>query len=103
MAEEIEHKAVAFDVFRAVGGTERQRRFAFWFAAFFLLKDVYRNMTLILKSQNAWSFRMRLRVLSLLFGRQGICRRIRSDIAVFRRPDFHPWQVNNRELVKLAE
>ncbi len=54
--EETEHKAVAFDVFVAVGGTVRERRQALMMNTYFFFKDTFRNLCIMLKHDGKlWS------------------------------------------------
>ncbi len=56
--EETEHKAVAFDVFLAVGGTVAERRQALLMNTFFFFKDTFRNLCIQLQQQGKlWSAR----------------------------------------------
>ena len=48
-AEELEHKSVAFDVFRAVEGSERMRKRALRRATFFLMVDILGGVVHMLK------------------------------------------------------
>ena len=54
--EETEHKAVAFDVFLAVGGTVSERRQALLMNTFFFFKDTMRNLCIMLQKEGKlWS------------------------------------------------
>ncbi|WP_436792874.1 metal-dependent hydrolase [Actinospongicola halichondriae] len=91
--EECEHKAVAFDVYKAVGGDEETRRKAMKLATYALafitgyhtivgaLKDrrSYRNFNLV---RSLWRNRN-----NPLFGK-----RLRERLADYDRADFHPLQ-----------
>ena len=91
--EECEHKAVAFDVYKAVGGDEETRRKAMRMATLALafiagyhtvigvLTDPrsYRNANLV---RSLWRNRN-----NPLFGK-----RLRNRLADYQRHDFHPLQ-----------
>jgi predicted metal-dependent hydrolase len=99
--EETEHKAVAFDVFTAIGGTVSQRRLALLLNSFFFMKDTMRNLCIMLKHDGKlWSLREWARGFRFLFIRPGILRRIAGDWLRFFRRDFHPWQIDNRDLIR---
>ena len=51
--EETEHKAVAFDVYEAVGGHLKMRRRALLLATYFILKDTFRGIFIMLKQDGA--------------------------------------------------
>ncbi|MGH8456665.1 MAG: metal-dependent hydrolase [Stenotrophobium sp.] len=103
--EETEHKAVAFDVWRAV--TRRSPR-----------EYVARTSGLILATAILWSitFPFHLRILRAqgrltdlhgwrqfwrgYFGEIGLLRKLVLPWADYFRPDFHPWDHDNRHLLK---
>lgn len=98
--EETEHKAVAFDVFVAVGGTVRERRQALIMNTFFFFKDTFRNLCVMLQHDGKlWSLREWLVGFKYLFVRPGILRRVFFAYLRFYRKDFHPWQHDNRGLI----
>lgn len=98
--EETEHKAVAFDVFIAVGGTVRERRQALLMNTFFFFKDTFRNLCIMLKYDGKlWSLREWLHGFKFLFIKPGIIRRVFRPYLRFYKKDFHPWQHDNRDLI----
>jgi predicted metal-dependent hydrolase len=102
--EETEHKAVAFDVYMAVCGSTKIRRRAMLMSTFFFYKDTFRNMCIMLKHDGKlWNFREWASGLNFLFGKPGILRRIFPAYLSFFKKDFHPWQDDNRYLVKAWE
>ncbi|MEZ4287958.1 MAG: metal-dependent hydrolase [Polyangiales bacterium] len=99
--EEIEHKAVAFDVYAETVGDKAR------------LNKVFRIIT--------WEFGLRMLAYTVaglywqrhiprpkeiadtirfLFGKDGIVTSIRGDYSDFYRSDFHPWQKDNRALLE---
>ena len=98
--EETEHKAVAFDVFLAVGGTVRERRQALVMNTFFFFKDTMRNLCIMLQaSGKLWSIREWATGFKFLFIKPGVLRRVFFAWLAFFRADFHPWQQDNRQLI----
>lgn len=98
--EETEHKAVAFDVFIAVGGTLSERRHALLLNTFFFFKDTLRNVCIMLqKDGKLWSVREWASGFKFLFIKPGMLRRVFPAWLRFLRKDFHPWQVDNRDLI----
>ena len=98
--EETEHKAVAFDVFLAVGGTTAERRQALLMNTFFFFKDTLRNLAIMLHHEGKlWSLREWARGFTYLFIKPGILRRVAGPWFQFFRKDFHPWQHDNRDLI----
>lgn len=98
--EETEHKAVAFDVHQAVGGTIKERRRALLFVTYFIFKDVFQISFKMLKNDGKHRDpRTWLDALSFLFLRPGILRRSFFPWLRFHRSDFHPWEKDNRDLI----
>jgi predicted metal-dependent hydrolase len=98
--EESEHKAVAFDVYKAVGGSERMRTFTMdlicvgfvvgttlqVIGSLLLDRDTYRHPVRLLRSAR--------RFLRSPFVRRSVWRRLRD----YDRHDFHPDDHDNRAL-----
>lgn len=102
--EETEHKAVAFDVFLAVGGTVRERRVALLMNTLFFFKDTMRNVCIMLQHEGKlWSPREWARGFIFLFLSPGILRRVFIPWLRFFRSRFHPWQQDNRDLIESWE
>ncbi len=108
--EETEHKAVAFDVWKAVhAGSPREYRYrvlgqvAATVTLFGVLAWAYPKM-LRAKRQRRDHLRGGLQLANFLFGRPGIFRRVLPDYLDYFRQDFHPWDHDNREfLVEMGE
>lgn len=92
-SEETEHRSVAFDLYRALGGNERWRLRLFYIVSFRFLTDLMlqtlgnlrRDGTLWRPSTWASGWRH-------LFGPDGVARELRRPWARYRRADFHPGQ-----------
>lgn len=98
--EETEHKAVAFDVFLAVGGTVSERRRALLLNTFFFFKDTIRNLCIQLQYEGKlWSIREWYTGLKYLLIKPGVLRRVFGAWLKFFRQDFHPWLQDNRALI----
>lgn len=99
-AEEMEHKSVAFDVYRAVGGTEKMRKRTMRAATFFLFLDVMMGLTHMLRRDGRlWNARLWWQGARFLFARGGILRRVWPAYKEYYRDGFHPWQRDTRELL----
>jgi len=99
-AEEMEHKAVAFDVYRAVGGTEKLRRQALRQATFFLALDIGLGLLHMLRrDKNLWNLRVWREGWKFLFFKGGILRRVWPAYKEYYREGFHPWDRDTRPLL----
>jgi len=100
-AEEMEHKAVAFDVYRAVGGTEKMRKRAMRQATFFLMLDVLIGLVHMLrKDKKLWNVSLWSQGWKFLFFRDGILRRVWGAYKEYYRDGFHPWDRDTRALLQ---
>ena len=100
-AEEMEHKAVAFDVYRAVGGTERMRKNAMRQATFFLSLDILMGLVHMLRrDKKLWNLRLWREGWKFLFFKGGILRRIWPAYKEYYREGFHPWDRDTRPLLQ---
>ncbi|PWR21952.1 metal-dependent hydrolase [Zavarzinia compransoris] len=89
--EELEHKAVAYDVFEAVGGTWGERAAAGALVVGVLLPGVLASWGVLLaKEGQAGDLRGNLRGLGHLFGRQGFLTGVIRRMPDFFGRRFHP-------------
>lgn len=100
-AEEMEHKSVAFDVYRAVGGSEKLRKRALRQATFFLFLDVIGGLIHMLRrDRQLWKPRVWLDGWRFLFAPGGVLRRVWPAYKEYYREGFHPWQRNTHSLLE---
>ena len=99
--EETEHKGVAFDVYMTVCGDTRTRRQAMLLNTWFFFKDTFRILRYMLrKDGKLWRIREWVDGLRFLFVKPGFLRAIFRPYLRFYRRDFHPWQHDNRQLIR---
>lgn len=90
-AEETEHKAVAFDLYRALGGSERQRVLTYLYVLFMFaleshaqtINNLWHDGTLF-KPRTLWGFA------TMFFGRDGVVWRSTGPMLKYLAPSFHP-------------
>jgi uncharacterized protein len=99
--EEIEHKAVAFDVFRATVDDEwiRRSQMAMNTVTFFVTTS-FHLIGLMRAGGQLGNVKAWLGGIDFLWGRPGIFRRLIPAYLEYYRRDFHPWQHDNRALVE---
>ena len=99
-AEEMEHKSVAFDVYRAVGGSESLRIAVMKRASFFIGLELMRALLYILrKDGQLLNVKLWRSGIVGLFGKQGAFSGGLSPYKDFYVQGFHPWQQDTRQLL----
>lgn len=99
--EESEHKAVAFDVYKAVGGSERMRTFTMNFMTVGFLTGMSVQILISLLGDRETYQRGRLRQSWRGFRRSPLfTREVWEQLRDYNRPDFHP---DDRETAALIE
>jgi predicted metal-dependent hydrolase len=99
--EEIEHKAVAFDVFEAVSGDrELLHRVGALTTAFFLFQQVRRTAMTLKALDHRPSAREWVDTAKFLFGRKGVITSVAKPYREFFRDTFHPWDHDNKQLIE---
>ncbi|HEY1224342.1 MAG TPA: metal-dependent hydrolase [Brevundimonas sp.] len=107
--EEIEHKAVAYDVLmHALRDLTPAKRWAFRRRAMFMTtllftRTVRRTARMLLKQDGITGLNARWKLFQWLWLKPGLYRLIARDYLAFYRPGFHPWQEDDRELIADAE
>ena len=107
--EEIEHKAVAYDVFmHAIRDLSPMKRWAFRRRAMFMTtllftRTVRRTARMLLKQDGITGLNARWKLFQWLWLKPGLYRLIARDYLAFYRPGFHPWQSDERSLIAEAE
>ncbi|MFZ5756869.1 MAG: metal-dependent hydrolase [Pseudomonadota bacterium] len=99
--EETEHKAVAFDVFKATVNNEWIRRSQMALNTVeFLFFSTLHTVQLLRASGNAGKLQTWRSAFDFYWGKTGIFRKLGPAYRAYYRRDFHPWQHDNRERVE---
>jgi predicted metal-dependent hydrolase len=100
-AEESEHKAVAIDTYRAVGGGYWRRVALFLVISFeFMMYAIVQSTLMLKKDGQLFKLKTWRSALSFWFGRDGVWWHTQPHWFAFFKPSFHPWEHDNRELVR---
>ncbi len=99
--EEIEHKAVAFDVYKTAVNSEYKRKATFFSAISIVVLNTFLNMChMFRKEGKLFDLKLWLSGAGFLFNRKdGILRIITPKLLEYLKRDFHPWDENNSHLV----
>jgi predicted metal-dependent hydrolase len=99
-AEEVEHKATCFDLYRRLGGRERTRVKALRRAWFLIFAITFHNLFSMLRADGRLlDLRDHARGIWYLFGPRGLITRMLPSLFAYGRVDFHPWQLNDADAV----
>lgn len=91
--EEIEHKAVCFDVYQAMGGHWPERTFYMVLTTLGFLAGIVYHMHVFQKVEGrSWRMKPWQRTLRWLLHRPGADHRSLRLYLNYFRPDFHPWE-----------
>lgn len=97
--EELEHKAVAYDVYETIGNSRRERLLAAPYVAVALAPVVLASWGwMLVKEGKATNLGDIGHGLNLLFGRKGFVTRILPKMPLFHRKNFHPAKHDTRAL-----
>lgn len=98
--EETEHKAVAFDVYRAVGGGYARRVAVMLLTtAVFAGTTAYTHARLMAAEPQPPTLRELVRGLDYMWGRPGLMRKLIPAYLEYLKPSFHPDDRDTRALV----
>lgn len=100
--EETEHKSVAYDVFLAIGGDRKLLRQVMRIVRLRFPFNVFRSIVQMrrMEGKPVLSLSFWREGYMFLIGRNGVIREVAKDFRLFFRDDFHPWMIDNRELLR---
>ncbi len=98
--EEIEHKAVIFDLYQSIGGGYFARIFGMWLVTGMLGGLLIRNFFhLIIRDKCHLKLAFWVKCFSLCWGKPGFVRKLILPYLRYYLPFFHPWHQDNHELI----
>ncbi len=102
--EESEHKAVAFDVYKAIGGSEFTRVTEMMIVSvLFPLFSAVHLVQLMKEDGQLGNMKSWLGAVNYMWGRPGVFRKLLPSYFKFYSPRFHPWNHDARGLVEKAK
>jgi len=101
--EESEHKAVAFDVYRTIGGSEWVRISEMMVVSIlFPLVSTIHVAQLLAAEGQLTNMRAIGSTLKYMFAKPGVVRKLLPHYLSYYRPDFHPWDHDATSLLEKA-
>ena len=98
--EEIEHKAVVYDVYHAIGGGYFKRILGMWLVTQMLGGILAANFFhLISKDKLLFKGSFWKMLVSVCWGKPGFLRKLLGPYFRYFLPGFHPWQQNNLSML----
>ncbi|OUS28415.1 hypothetical protein A9Q99_12910 [Gammaproteobacteria bacterium 45_16_T64] len=98
--EEVEHKAVCFDLYTASKGGYKLRMLGLVFSSINLMKHVSKRHIYLLKQDGQWTLSNRLKAMNLIWGPKGIAIQLLPYILMYTKPNFHPWETDERAMLR---
>lgn len=98
--EEVEHKSVCFDLYSHSKGGYRLRVFGLLLAITNLMKIVSKRHIYLLEQDGQWTLKNRIKAINLIWGPKGIAIQLMPYILMYLKPNFHPWETDEREILQ---
>jgi predicted metal-dependent hydrolase len=94
--EEVEHKAVCYDLYQALSGSYPRRALTFLFISFYVWLNIYLRNRYLLSADGLWGGRRSRDARSFYWGNRGVLRLLLPRMRQYLRRSFHPWQSDER-------
>lgn len=98
--EEIEHKAVCFDLFTAVSGAYWLRALGLLMSAVDIMRQTRKRHIYLLKRDGLWNWKNRMSAWRFIWGARGIATQLIPYTLRYLKPGFHPWQTDERHKIQ---
>ena len=94
--EEVEHKAVCYDLYQQAKGGYGLRVLGMLFVTGDLLVRLRNRQKYLLQQDGLWNKATEKKANQLLWGKGGIMRSLTPYLLQYFRPNFHPWETDER-------
>lgn len=94
--EEVEHKAVCFDLYQYAGGSYRMRILGLTIAFVDTMRLVRQRHRYLLEADGLWNWHTRLATWRKIWGPTGLIGQLLPELLRYLRPGFHPWDTDER-------
>lgn len=94
--EEVEHKAVCFDLYQKSSGSYARRLLGYVLCTYAMWYDVYARNRYLLRTDGQWGLSDEHDLRQLYIGSGGGFQIFWPRVKAYLRPSFHPWQFDER-------
>jgi predicted metal-dependent hydrolase len=94
--EELEHKAVCYDLYRKLHGGYIRRMAGMAFITYYIWVNVLRRHRYLLRKDGAWDRKKKKEFWRFYLGPRGMIWALVPKILEYMRPSFYPWQNDER-------
>lgn len=94
--EEVEHKAVCYDLYHAAGGKYWLRIFGLLVASLDVAYQARKRHIYLLKKSGEWTIKNRFKAFRFVWGLDGIVINLIPYTLRYLKPNFHPWDSDER-------
>lgn len=98
--EEVEHKAVCYDLYNEVSGHYGLRMLGLLTSTLDIMYRVAERQIYLLKKDGLWNFKTAVQSWRLIWGKKGIAIQLFPYVMNYLRPSFHPWESDERPRLK---
>lgn len=102
--EELEHKAVAFDLLKQVDGNQARRKITMVIVTIlFFVHMISLQAIMLRRDHHMPNLKEIWQASKFLFGKKGVIRKAIPGYISYFKDDFHPWAYNNSHLIRQWE
>lgn len=98
--EELEHKAVCYDLYQHSEGGYSLRMLGLFVSSVDIMKQVSERHIYLLKKDGLWNLTNKIKALNLIWGRKGIALQLIPYVLDYTKPNFHPWDTDERQMLQ---
>lgn len=98
--EEVEHKAVCYDLYKEAGGGYWLRQLGLLSSLVDVMRQVSARHIYLLKEDGLWNRKNKRKARQLVWGSKGLAWALLPKLIDYLRPDFHPWDTDERKALQ---
>jgi predicted metal-dependent hydrolase len=94
--EELEHKAVCFDIYQKLNGGYMRRILGMLFITIDIWVNTFLRQRYLLRKDKKWDRQHKRECWELYLGRNGLVKKLLPRVSAYMKPSFHPWETDER-------